>query len=179
MHEEALIVLPEVLKHFEIEQPFLIGHSDGGSIALIYAGSYPLALRGMVLEAPHVFTEELTTRSIAAALEQYKSGELKSRLAKHHHDADHTFLTWADVWLRPEFQFWNIEEFLPRVQCPMLVIQGKEDKYGTIKQVEAIQQKCGCPLETLMLPNCGHSPHRDQRDATLNATVQFLKPQRR
>jgi Predicted hydrolases or acyltransferases (alpha/beta hydrolase superfamily) len=183
MHDEALIVLPEVLKHFEIQQPFLIGHSDGGSIALIYTGSNPSAVRGVVVEAPHVFTEELTVSSIAAALQQFQKGDFKQRLARHHSDVDHTFLSWSDVWLRPEFRSWNIEEFLPGMRCPLLVIQGKDDKYGTMQQVKAIQEKCGSSVETLWLPHCGHSPHRDQPEATLSATVRFIqnlmKPQRR
>ena len=172
MHDEAEL-LPEILAAAGIDDPVLIGHSDGASIAIIHAGSGGKA-RTLVLEAPHVFTEEMGLRSIAQAREAYESGDLRARLSKHHQDVDAAFWGWNRPWLDPEFRKWNLEEFLPRIDAPILVVQGEQDEYGTLKQVEAIQRGAR-DVKALLLPDCGHSPHRDQPDATLRAIADFVR----
>ena len=178
MHDEALVTLPQVLVAAGIEQAVLVGHSDGASIALIFAGSgLPEAsrVRGLVLEAPHVFVEDLSVRSIAKAAEAYSTGDLRARLARHHGDnVDGAFWGWNRAWLDPGFLIWNIEEYLPRVRAPSLVIQGQDDPYGTIAQVESIETKSGGPVSRLVLPRCGHAPHRDQPEATIEAVARFV-----
>jgi len=178
MHDEALVTLPQVLVAASIEQAVLVGHSDGASIALIFAGSgLPEAsrVRGLVLEAPHVFVEDLSVESIAKAAEAYTTGELRSRLARHHGDnVDGAFWGWNRAWLDPGFRAWNIEEFLPRVRAPSLVIQEQDDPYGTLAQVESIETKSGGPVSRLLLPRCGHAPHRDQPEATIEAVARFV-----
>ena len=177
MHDEALNVLPLVLKAFEIDRPILFGHSDGGSIALIYAGSDPATnLQALILEAPHVFVENLSIESIENAKDAYENGVLKAGLERYHGvNTECAFRGWNDVWLNPEFRDWNIESSLPSIKVPVLVIQGEDDQYGTLKQIEAIKTGLQGAVQTLLLPNCGHSPHRDQRDIVLKATVDFLK----
>jgi pimeloyl-ACP methyl ester carboxylesterase len=172
MHDEAAL-LPDILQAARIEDPVLVGHSDGASISIIYSGSGEKA-RALVLEAPHVFTEEIGLESIARAREAYESGDLRARLAKHHRDVDAAFWGWNRPWLDPEFRKWNLEEFLPRISAPILVVQGEEDEYGTKKQVEAIQRGAR-DVQSLMLPACGHSPHRDQPEATLRAIADFVR----
>lgn len=175
MHHEALVVLPQVLDEFRIADMILLGHSDGGSIALIYTGSGLGKPRGLVLEAPHVFNEQRIVAGIGEIRTRYESGSLRSRLERHHgSNTDGIFRAWADVWMSPEFQDWNIEEFLPDVQAPTLVIQGIDDEYGTERQVEAIKAGIGGPCETLMVPDCGHLPHVDQRDIVEAATTTFV-----
>ncbi len=173
MHDEALQVLPELLEKLAIREPVLIGHSDGGSIAILYAGAGNPA-RGLVLLAPHVFVEELGIRSIAAAKTAFETTDLPQKLGQHHTDAAQTFRGWNDIWLQPDFREWNIEEYLPKITCPVLAIQGYDDEYGTMAQLEAIAGKTGGPVETLRLRNCRHSPHRDQPDAALDAISEFL-----
>ena len=173
MHDEALLVLPELFEKLAIREPVLIGHSDGGSIAIIYAGAGNPA-RGLVLMAPHVFGEEWGLKSIAEAKTAFETSDLPQKLGKHHRDAARTFRSWNDVWLLPEFRDWNIEEYLPGIQCPVLAIQGFEDQYGTMAQLDAIAAKSGGPVETLRLRNCKHSPHRDQPAAVLEAISRFL-----
>ena len=176
MHEEAFEVLPEVLKHFGVDEPFLFGHSDGASIAILYAGARLGPLRGLVLEAPHVFVEPKCIAAIAATQKTYETTKLGERLAKYHGaNTDAAFRTWTDVWLRPEFLDWNIEEYLKPITVPALVIQGKDDEYGTLAQVERVSRQLGGPVETLVLPNCGHSPHRDQPDAVLDRAARFMR----
>jgi pimeloyl-ACP methyl ester carboxylesterase len=171
MHDEAEL-LPEILATAGIADPVLIGHSDGASISIIHAGSGGKA-RALVLEAPHVFTEEMGLRSIAQAREAYEKGDLRARLSKHHQDVDAAFWGWNRPWLDPEFRKWNLEEFLPRIDAPILVVQGEQDEYGTTKQVEAIQRGAR-NVQVLLLPDCGHSPHRDQPEATLRGIADFV-----
>jgi pimeloyl-ACP methyl ester carboxylesterase len=173
MHEEALDVLPELLSRLEIDRPVLVGHSDGASIALIYAGTHD-RVGALVLLAPHVFVEDLSVTSIAAAKVQFETTNLAEKLARHHRDAQQTFWGWNDIWLHAAFRSWNIEEYLPRIRCPILVIQGCEDQYGTMKQVEAIQRQASGTVEVLALENCRHSPQRDQPEATLRAIATFV-----
>jgi pimeloyl-ACP methyl ester carboxylesterase len=173
MHHEAKVVLPELLRQFEIRQPILLGHSDGASIALIYAGTCPEHVRGLVLEAPHVFVEDFGLRSTRAIRTLYESSDLPQRLGRYHDHVDEMFRGWNDIWLDPRFRDWNIEEYLPPIVCPVLVIQGEDDEYGTVAHMETIQSQ-GPRSQTLILPRCGHSPHRDQRDLTLEAILKFV-----
>lgn len=174
MHREARDTLPELLDKLGILDPLLIGHSDGASIALIYAAAHP-SLRGLILEAPHVFVEEISVRSIAEAKAAFETTDLREKLGRHHADARRTFYGWNDIWLHPDFLAWNIEEFLPAIACPMLVIQGLDDEYGTLRQLDAIARQVRVPVELVKLDDCGHSPHRDQPQATLDAMVRFIR----
>ena len=175
MHQEALAVLPALREKLGIENPVLIGHSDGASIALIHAGARTWPVCALVLAAPHVFVEDESISGIEAAKGAYKTTDLPQKLARHHADADKTFSGWNDIWLDPVFRAWNIENVLPLVGCPTLVIQGEDDEYGTIAQVTAIRDQIAGPVETRILAACGHSPQRDQRDLTLDAIVGFIK----
>ena len=174
MHDEALRTLPDLLSQLHIQNPILIGHSDGASIALIHAGAHD-RLRGLILLAPHVFVEDLSVASIAAAKTSFETTNLPQKLARHHRDAARTFWGWNNIWLHPDFRRWNIEEYLPRIACPILAIQGLDDQYGTMAQVEAIaRQSCGS-VEILKLADCRHSPQRDQPDAVLEAITKFVR----
>lgn len=177
MHDEALEVLPQVLELLQIREAILFGQSDGGSIALIHAGSdCSPKVKALVLEAPHVFVEDLSIDSIAKARENYDNGSLRLALKRYHgSNVDCAFRGWNDVWLNPDFRSWNIESFLPNIKVPVLVIQGKNDQYGTIKQMDAIKSGCAGDVTTLLLKECGHSPHRELPVAVLNATNAFLK----
>jgi len=173
MHHEATVVLPELLAQLGIQRPILLGHSDGGSIALIYAGTWPEQVRGLILEAPHVFVEDFGLRSTVAIRKVYESSDLREKLSRYHEHADETFRGWNDIWLDPQFRDWNIEEYLGAISCPTLVIQGENDEYGTVAHVEAIQR--GVPeAQALILPRCGHSPHRDQAELMLGAISKFV-----
>jgi len=173
MHHEGEVVLPEVLDKLDVRKPILLGHSDGASISLIFAGKYPDAARGLILEAPHVFVEDLTIASIEQAKVAYETTDLPVRLARRHAHPDATFWGWNDIWLDPDFRSWNIEEYLPAIRCPILCIQGEDDEYGTIEQVEAI--KAVVPgTEFVVLAECKHSPHRDQAEKTLAVMVEFV-----
>lgn len=176
MHEEALKVLPEILQIFNIREMILFGHSDGGSIALIHAGTGdPNVVRGLVLEAPHVFVEDLSIASITEAKDQYENGSLKSSLERYHgRNVDCAFRGWNEVWLNPEFRFWNIESYLPNINVPVLLVQGENDQYGTSKQLEAIRVGCRAPVQTSLLPECGHSPHREQPEIVLDIASSFI-----
>jgi pimeloyl-ACP methyl ester carboxylesterase len=173
MHDEALVALPELLAGVRIEAPVLVGHSDGASIALIHAGAgHPV--RGLVLMAPHVFVEDICIRSIEQARHTFETGDLRARLGRYHRDPEKTFHLWNDVWLDPEFRRWNIEEYLPGIRAPVLAIQGEDDAYGTMAQLEAIARQVRGPCELLKLARCGHSPQRDQPEATLAALTRFV-----
>jgi pimeloyl-ACP methyl ester carboxylesterase len=176
MHDEAARALPELLDAIGVRSAILIGHSDGASIALIHAGSDAShRIEALVLEAPHVFVEDISVTSIAAAKRAYDTGDLRARLERYHgSNTDGAFRGWNDVWLSDDFRAWNIEEYLPRIRVPALVVQGEEDAYGTLAQIEAIQAKSGGPVERSILPSCGHSPHRDRPNETLDAIVRFV-----
>lgn len=174
MHEEAIDWLPELLDQAGIERAVLLGHSDGASIALIFAATYPARAESLILEAPHVFVEDISIESVAHMKTRYETTDLRHRLAKHHRHPHVAFRGWNDVWLSPEFRAWNLLEYLPRIACRVLVLQGEQDQYGTMRQIEAIAGGVRGPVETVILPDCGHSPHRDQRERTLSAITAFL-----
>ena len=173
LHDEALQVLPAFLDALAIENPMLFGHSDGGSIALIHAGGSARGVRGIIALAPHVMVEDITVTNIAAARVDYETGNLRARLARYHDNVDATFWGWNDIWLNPDFRAWNIEEYLPRVTCPVLAIQGEDDEYGTMAQIDLIAQAVP-NIETLKLARCGHSIHRDQPQAVLSAVTRWM-----
>ena len=175
MHEEAKSVLPEILGERGVARPILVGHSDGASIALIAVGSGAVDARALVLEAPHVFVEQVSVDGIAAAKVAYESTDLRARLARHHADVDDAFRGWNDVWLSPAFRAWNIEADLAGVRCPTLVVQGDEDPYGTLAQVDALERGVSGSFERVVLPGVGHAPHKDARDATLAAMTRFVR----
>jgi pimeloyl-ACP methyl ester carboxylesterase len=189
MHDEALRVLPAVLEHFQLQEIILFGHSDGASIAVIYAGAGPRGfggpqgpplrhrtVRALVLEAPHVFVETVCTEKIARIAEEYETTSLRERLARYHGaNTDSMFRTWTDVWLKPEFARWNIQEYLPAIQSPVLVVQGEDDEYGTPAQVDALLRQVKGPVESLVLPRCGHSPHATHADEVLEAASRFIR----
>ena len=172
MHDGALKELPALLRALRIENPVLIGHSDGASISLIYAGSFPV--RGLVVMAPHVFVEEFNLNSIRKITAAFETSGLKAGLAKYHRDVAKTFRLWSDAWLDPDFPRWNIEEYLPRIRCPLLAIQGEADEYGTAAQLQAIARQVQGPCELLMLPDCGHAPFKDKPGEVLSAISTFV-----
>jgi pimeloyl-ACP methyl ester carboxylesterase len=173
MHDGALKELPALLAALKVENPILVGHSDGASIALIHAGTYPV--RGVALMAPHVFIEEFNLGSIRKITAGFETSGLKAGLGKYHRDPARTFHLWSDAWLDPEFRDWNIEAYLPRIRCPVLAIQGEADEYGTMAQLDAIARQVGGPCELLMLPDCGHSPHKDQPGRVLESLTGFIR----
>ena len=175
MHVQALELLPAVLDALEVRAPYvLFGHSDGGSIALIHAAHFSERMAGAVVLAPHIFVEEFGLTSIREARVAYLGGtDLRPRLAKHHADVDSAFWGWNDIWLAPAFVHWNIEALLPRIQCPVLAMQGLDDPYGTLAQIEGIARVVpGTRLLTMAA--CGHSAHRDQPERVVDATREFI-----
>jgi pimeloyl-ACP methyl ester carboxylesterase len=174
MHDEARL-LPEILDRSSIDRAILFGHSTGGSIALIAAAEFPSRVHAMILEAPHVFVEDVAIASIERMRTLYAETDLRQRLSRHHLNPDAAFRGWNDVWLAPEFRSWNLDSSLPAVTCPTLLIQGELDRYGTLAQIEAIEQQVAGPVERLILADCGHQPHRDQRAAVLDAVDSFVK----
>jgi pimeloyl-ACP methyl ester carboxylesterase len=173
MHDEALVDLPALLDALVVERPVLVGHSDGGSIALIHAAASGRPIRALVLMAPHVVVEDLSVASIAKAKVAYETTDLRSKLARYHADVDGAFWGWNRIWLDPAFRRWDITRYLPRLRCPVLAIQGEEDEYGTMAQVDQIAAAVpGAQL--VKLPRCGHSPHRDQPQATIDAIARFV-----
>ncbi|MEA3191860.1 MAG: hypothetical protein QOD26_193 [Betaproteobacteria bacterium] len=173
MHDEALVSLPSLLGELRIENPVLIGHSDGASIALIHAGAGH-AVRGVVAMAPHVFVEPSGLESIRKAAQAFETSDLGVRLAKYHRDARKTFYGWADVWLDPEFKGWDIRgKYVSHIRCPVLGIQGFDDEYGTMAQLDELQRLAKARL--LKLEQCGHAPFRDQPEEVLSAVVEFVE----
>jgi pimeloyl-ACP methyl ester carboxylesterase len=174
MHDEALRALPELLKVLGVEKPLLIGHSDGASIALIYAGAGH-TVSGIVAMAPHVFIEPVCLTSIAKAAQAFETTDLAQKLGRYHRDARKTFYGWADVWLDPEFKGWDIrDDYLPQIDCPVLAIQGFNDEYGTMAQLDEIARRVKGPCELLKLKDCGHAPFRDQSEKTVEAVARFV-----
>jgi pimeloyl-ACP methyl ester carboxylesterase len=173
MHHEAEVVLPDVLAQLGVTRPILFGHSDGASIALLFAARFPAVPRALILEAPHVFVEELSVRSIALARRDYETTALRERLARHHDDVDATFFGWNDIWLDPRFRTWNIEDAATRVRAPLLLIQGDADEYGTAAQLDAIAARAPA-CETMLVAGAAHSPHRDAPDQVLERVASFV-----
>jgi pimeloyl-ACP methyl ester carboxylesterase len=169
-HDEALEVLPAMLGELAVVEPLLVGHSDGASIALIHAGRHPVA--GLALMAPHVFVEPLTVASIREMRESYLAGQLRERMAKHHDDPDAAFWGWCDIWLDPAFQAWNLEPDVAMVSAPTLLIQGRDDPYGTLEQLERIEAGLTGSVQRLVVPG-GHSPHLDAGEEVLRALERF------
>lgn len=175
MHHEARVVLPALLERFDdVDRPVLVGHSDGASIALIAAAERPDAYKALVLLAPHVIVEDCTVAGIAAAGEAFERDGLRPRLARHHDDIDTLFWSWHDAWLSPAFRGWDLTGLLAAVTAPVLLIQGVDDQYGTMAQLDLIAAAVGGGCDRVELERCGHSPHVEQRDATLAAIASFL-----
>jgi pimeloyl-ACP methyl ester carboxylesterase len=173
MHDEALVTLPALLDALGVEAPFLFGHSDGGSIALIHAGGAHRPLAGIIVMASHVLVEEVSVTSIEQAKLAYRDTDLKSRLGRYHADVDSAFWGWNDIWLHTEFRHWNIEEYLPTIACPVMAIQGEDDEYGTMDQIDRIAR--GAPdVDMVKLADCRHSPHKDQPEAVIDAVAGFV-----
>jgi len=174
MHHEALVVLPELLNKFSLRRPVLFGHSDGGSIALLCAADGGVLLSGIMVLAPHVLVEDITISGIAATSDLYRTTDLRMRLGRYHADVDEVFAHWRDIWLRPDFLGWNIEAYLSRITCPVLAIQGEDDEYATMTQIDRIAAKVAGRVELLKLGQCGHSPHKDQPQKVLEAAATFV-----
>lgn len=174
MHRQAREVLPALLAQLGVQCPWLFGHSDGGSIALLHAAAFPDALRGAVVLAPHILVEDISVESIRKARDAYLQTDLKQRLARYHEDADSAFFGWNDVWLSPAFRAWSIEEEIRAIRCPLLAMQGLDDEYGTLEQVRGIARRVP-RAQLLEIPRCGHSPHKDQPEAVIAAVKDFVQ----
>ncbi|HJV61440.1 MAG TPA: alpha/beta hydrolase [Albitalea sp.] len=172
MHQQAFEVLPVLFDALQVRRPWLFGHSDGGSIALLHASRFAVA--GVIAVAAHIFTEEFGLASIAAARTAYETTDLRARLARYHADVDSAFRGWNEVWLDPAFRAWNIEAELDTITCPLLVVQGEDDEYGTLAQVHGIVRHVP-HAQALVLPRCGHSPHRDQPDRLIESVSAFVR----
>ena len=175
MHEEALTVLPRVLDAIGFERGFLFGHSDGASIATIYAGSaQDHRVRGLVLVAPHFFIEDMGIAEIARANAAFATGDFRDRLKRWHADVDSEFRSWSEPWLHPDFRKWDITEELTYIRVPILIVQGADDQYGTLRQLDVAKDECFCPVETAVLPGVRHAPHREASEQTLKVAVDFI-----
>ena len=175
MHEEALQSLPEFLEKLGVKEPILVGHSDGASIALIHTGAgHPV--KAVAVMAPHVFIERVCLDSIEQAKRSFESTDLAAKLGRYHRDARKTFYGWADVWCDTNFESWDVrDDYLPKVRCPVLAMQGVDDEYGTMAQLDEIARRVAGPCELVKLENCGHSPFRDQPEKALAAMVRFIE----
>ena len=175
LHQEAQQSLPQVLEQCGIHRPILVGHSDGGTIALLYAAAYPQRVTAIVTEAAHVFVEELTLAGIREAVQAYEATALADKLARYHgSNTDSMFRGWSDTWLSPAFRDWNIVAQLPRIVCPSLILQGEDDQYGTPAQVAAIVEAIGQPARGVLIPGCAHVPHHQARERVLEEMVDFI-----
>jgi pimeloyl-ACP methyl ester carboxylesterase len=174
MHDEARDVLPLVLDAMGFRRGLLVGHSDGASIAAIYAGSVQdHRVRGLALMAPHFFTEDMGIAEIARAKIAFETGPLRAKLARLHADPDNAFHNWSGPWLDPEFRNWELSDALAHIRVPILIVQGENDQYGTMRQIEMAQQECYCPVEVAILPDTRHAPYREAPEATLRAISDF------
>ncbi len=177
MHRQAHEVLPALFEALGIDEaPWLLGHSDGASIALLYAARFPNRVAGLVVLAPHIFVEDMTVANIEEARRAYVGTDLRQKLGRYHDDADSAFWGWNHIWLHPPFRHWNIEAELNAIRCPVLAIQGLDDEYGTLEQIEGIARRAP-RTELLKLAGCGHSPHRDQPEALIAAAANFIQHQ--
>lgn len=176
MHDEALYALPKVLEAFDVRDAVLVGQSDGASIALIYAGEIAERVIGVVAEAPHVFVEDVSVESIGAAKVAFETTNLAERMRRYHADATRTFYGWNDVWLSPEFRSWNIRGSVKKIAVPLLLVQGANDEYGTLAQLDAIRADAtGAHVDGLILARCGHAPHRDRPELVSVTLEAFLR----
>ena len=176
MSREALDVLPALLEVIGFQRGVLLGHSDGASIAAIYAGSAgDHRLRGVVLIAPHFVVEDVSVASIAGVKQTYETTDLRAKLARWHRDVDNAFYGWNDAWLDPDFRRWDISEYLAYIRVPVAILQGEDDQYGTIRQIEIAQGECYCPVDVTMISGAGHSPHREVPELTLSVISEFVK----
>jgi pimeloyl-ACP methyl ester carboxylesterase len=174
MHDEARNVLPRLLDAIGFRRGLLVGHSDGASIAAIHAGSVEdHRVRGLVLIAPHFFTEDMGIAEIARARQAYETTDLRQKLARWHAHVDNAFRGWNDAWLDPNFRQWDITEELAYIRVPILIVQGADDQYGTVRQIEVAREECYCPVEVALLPGARHAPHREAPQATLDAVAGF------
>jgi pimeloyl-ACP methyl ester carboxylesterase len=174
MHREALDVLPKILHAIGFRRGLLLGHSDGASIATIYAGAHQdHRLNGLVLIAPHFIVEDISVKSIAAIKTTFETTDLKAKLARWHTDVDNAFYGWNAAWLDPKFRDWDISEYLAYIRVPVMILQGADDQYGTLRQVEIAQQECYCPVDLKVISGAAHSPHREAPAAALDAIEQF------
>ena len=176
MHRQACQVLPALLTALgaAADKPWLFGHSDGGSIALLHAANFPQQLAGAIVLAPHVMVEDLTLASIAKVRQTYLETDLRGKLARHHDDPDSAFWGWNDIWLDAAFRDWNLEAEIAAITCPLLAVQGLDDEYGSLEQIERIVSRVK-QSESLTLADCGHSPHRDQPEALIKACTDFIQ----
>jgi pimeloyl-ACP methyl ester carboxylesterase len=175
MTREAIDVLPDVLNAIGVQRAVLLGHSDGASIAALYLGNVQDPhVRGLILLAPHFFAEPAGLASIDATKRAFETGDLRARLRRHHRDVDGAFWGWNRAWLDPAFSAWNIEEAIDYIRVPVLAVQGREDQYGTLAQIEALERRLYAPLEKLILENCGHAPFIDKPEETLTAIADFV-----
>jgi pimeloyl-ACP methyl ester carboxylesterase len=176
MSREALGVLPALLGAIGFQRGVLLGHSDGASIATIYAGGVlDHRLRGVVLIAPHFIVEDVSVASIAAIRQTYETTDLRAKLARWHRGVDNAFYGWNDAWLDPDFRRWDISECLAYVRIPVAILQGETDQYGTIRQIEIAKEECYCPVDVTLIPQSGHSPHREAPELTLEVVSEFVK----
>ena len=174
LHRQALEVLPALLDALGVRRPcWLLGHSDGGSIALLHAAHQPQRVAGAILLAPHIVVEDLAVASIGETRVAYESSDLKARLAKYHDEPDSAFYGWNRIWLHPPFRAWSIESEIASIQAPLLAVQGLDDEYGTLEQIRGIQRRVP-HTQLLELGQCGHSPHRDQPQALIEAATAFI-----
>jgi pimeloyl-ACP methyl ester carboxylesterase len=176
MHIEALEILPKLLDAIGFRRGLLLGHSDGASIAAIYAGGVQdHRVRGLAMIAPHFIVEDISVTSIAEIKTAYETAGLKTKLARWHRDVDNAFYGWNRAWLDPKFRSWDISEYLAYIRVPVAILQGAGDQYGTIRQIEIAREECYCPVEVTMIPDAGHSPFREAPEATLNAISEFAE----
>jgi pimeloyl-ACP methyl ester carboxylesterase len=174
MHVEALQVLPKVLDTIGFRRGVLLGHSDGASIAAIYAGGVAdHRVRGVAMIAPHFVVEDVSVASIAAIKATYETAGLREKLQRWHGDVDNAFYGWNDAWLDPKFRDWDISDYLGYIRVPVAILQGADDQYGTIRQIEIAREECYCPVDVTIIPGAGHSPHREAPEATLHAISEF------
>jgi len=175
MHQEAQQTLPQILDTIGFQRGLLVGHSDGASIAAIYGGSHQdHRVGGLVLIAPHFIVEDATIAAIAAMRKAYDLTDLRARLGRWHADADATVHGWSDVWLKGDFRKWDLTEFLAYIRVPVLIVQGEDDQYGTVRQIEIAQQECYCPVEVALLPGAMHVPQREAPEVTLQVVSDFI-----
>ena len=176
MQIEALQVLPELLDRIGFRRGLLLGHSDGASIAAIYAGGVPdHRIRGVALIAPHFVVEDVSVEAIAQIKRDYETTALRAKLQRWHRDVDNAFYGWNGAWLDPAFRGWDVSDHLAYIRVPIALVQGEADQYGTIRQIEIARQECYCPLEVTLLPGVGHSPQREAPEATLAAIGEFAR----